>query len=94
MITQHVGLGLARPASNVQAGLVGSLQVALAASTCATKPFIFPAATSATALASPCGPPPFMSITSWNGLSHVWCRGSGAHTVGTPSLMGIPAAPG
>ena len=48
-----------------QAGSLGIRQDALAASRCLMNPFIWPWFTSATALPSPCGPPPLRSALSW-----------------------------
>ena len=56
-------------------------------------PFISPWFTSATAAASLCGPPPLTSAVSWYGRTQgPW--GFGMHTVGLPSFIGIPSAPG
>ncbi len=58
------------------------------------KPFIFPWASSATALTCPWGPPPLISEVSWYGLSHLPVIGSVAHSLGTPCDIGMPSAPG
>ena len=49
----------------LHAGSSGLLQLFLALSRWAMNPSIFPLSTSATALASPCGPPPLTSAVSW-----------------------------
>ena len=41
-----------------------------------------------------CGPPALRSDVSWYGLTQTCVFGSGSQTVGTPSFIGIPSAPG
>src|SRR6266550_3703060 len=41
-----------------------------------------------------CGPPALRSEVSWYGLTQTCVFGSGLQTVGTPSFIGIPSAPG
>src|SRR5947207_9022346 len=59
-----------------------------------TQPFIFPSAMSALADHTSCPPPRFRNHESWNGFTQTPVSGFGLHTVGTPSFIGIPSAPG
>src|SRR6266700_4179452 len=68
----------------------GSLRCALVA--WLTKPSILPPLTSAVALVWPCGPPPFTSAWSTNGLSHLPVFAFGMHGDGLPPFVGIPLA--
>ena len=58
------------------------------------KPSILPWSMSRTASIVSCGPPALRSDVSWYGLTQTCVFGSGLQTVGTPSFIGIPSAPG
>src|SRR6266480_1329623 len=74
------------------AGFVGSEHPRRALVAWLTKPSIFPPLTSAVALVSPCGPPPFTSAWSAKGLSHLPVFAFGMHGDGLPPFIGIPSA--
>src|SRR5437868_15036496 len=73
------------------AGFVGSEHPRCALVAWLTKPSILPPLTSAVALVWPCGPPPFTSALSTNGLSHLPVFAFGMHGDGLP-FVGIPLA--
>src|SRR5689334_6610548 len=77
----------------VQAGPSGFWQADLARSRWATNPSIRPLSTSATAFASPCGPPPLTSAVSWYGRTHR-PAGFGTQVCGFPPAIAIPSVPG
>ena len=66
----------------------------IALRTSPTKPSILPPLMSLIASMWSCGPPPLRLAESWYGFTHSSVWGSGEQTVGTPSFIGIPSAPG
>src|SRR6478672_5485498 len=74
------------------AGFVGSEHPRCALVDWFTKPSIFPPLMSAVALFWLCGPPPFTSAWSTNGLSHLPVFALGMHGDVLPPFVGIPSA--
>lgn len=57
-------------------------------------PSILPPFTEIAELICRWGPPWLIRSSEWNGGTHLSSTGSGTHTVGLPSFMGMPSAPG
>src|SRR6185436_2613441 len=78
----------------LQDGSSRVVQLCLLAWALPMNPSMRPLSTSAMAEAAWCGPPTFTGFGSWNGATQVFVCGSGEHTDGLPSFIGMPSEPG